>query len=142
MIDSTIKARAIQLRKGGSSYSEILKVIPVAKSTLTEWFVDVGLSKRQKQKLTEKKKAGQRLGAAARRSKRIQVQSQIISVARKEIGVLSERELLLVGACLYWAEGSKEKSYQPGSPLKFSNSDWRMVKIFQEFLRRILKLKD
>ncbi|MDD3728951.1 MAG: hypothetical protein PHH50_01355 [Candidatus Pacebacteria bacterium] len=48
------KEKAIKLRKKGLSYNDILKEIPVAKSTLSLWLRDVGLSKRQRQKLTEK----------------------------------------------------------------------------------------
>ena len=36
---------------------------------------------------------------------------------------------------LYWAEGLKEKDYQPGSPMKFSNSDPDMIKVFLEWLK-------
>ncbi|MFA6006197.1 MAG: hypothetical protein WC764_00475 [Candidatus Paceibacterota bacterium] len=140
MIDSTIHERAVALRRQGKSYSEIRKVIPVAKSTLTEWFVDVGLSKRQKQIFTEKRRAGQRRGAAARKAKRVRIQTEIIELARTEIGKLSDRDLLIIGTCLYWAEGSKEKEYSAGSGLKFSNSDWRMVKVFILFLKFILRL--
>jgi hypothetical protein len=46
------KERAIMLRKKGLSYREILVEIPVAKSTLTEWFKTVGLTVAQKQRLT------------------------------------------------------------------------------------------
>lgn len=141
MIDSTIKNRAIELRKQAKSYSEILKEIPVAKSTLSEWFVNVGLSKRQKQMLTERRKAAQARGWAARRSKRLRIQSEIINSAKKEIGSISNRELLLIGTSLYWAEGSKEKEYRPGSRLQFSNSDWMMVKAFMVFLIKILGVK-
>lgn len=38
---------AIELRKRGLSYSEILMQVPVAKSTLSIWLHSVGLSKTQ-----------------------------------------------------------------------------------------------
>jgi orotate phosphoribosyltransferase-like protein len=50
-----IKNKAIQLRKEGNSYSEILREISVARSTLSLWLRSVNLSKRQKQNLTLKK---------------------------------------------------------------------------------------
>jgi len=46
--------KAIELRKKGLSYSEILKCVPVAKSTLSLWLRSVGLSKKQRQRLTDK----------------------------------------------------------------------------------------
>jgi transposase len=52
------KETAIELRKQGYSYSEILKRVPVAKSTLSLWLRSVGLAERQKQRLSEKKESG------------------------------------------------------------------------------------
>ena len=49
------KNKAIELRKQGLSYKEILEQISVAKSSLSLWLRNVGLSKKQKQRLTEKK---------------------------------------------------------------------------------------
>ncbi len=46
---------AIALRKKGLSYREILKRVFVAKSTLSLWLGDVGLSKKQKQRITQKR---------------------------------------------------------------------------------------
>jgi transposase len=51
----SLKRIAIQLRREGYSYSEILKKVPVAKSTLSLWLRSVNLTNSQKQKLTLKK---------------------------------------------------------------------------------------
>jgi len=56
--------RAIGFRKKGLTYNEILKRVPVAKSTLSLWLREVGLAKRQRQRLTEKRKAAQLRGTA------------------------------------------------------------------------------
>jgi len=57
----TQKELAISLRQGGRSYSEILQKVSVAKSTLSLWLREVGLSKKQHQRLTQKRlKAAQR----------------------------------------------------------------------------------
>ena len=40
------KKKAIELRKQGLSYSEIRKIVTVAKSTLSLWLRSVGLAKR------------------------------------------------------------------------------------------------
>lgn len=55
VLDFSIKEKAVSLRKQGKTYAEILKEIPVAKSTLSEWFRDVKLSKPQVQRLTLRK---------------------------------------------------------------------------------------
>jgi hypothetical protein len=44
----TEKEKAIKLRKSGATYSEVLREVPVSKSTLSLWLRDVGLSKTQK----------------------------------------------------------------------------------------------
>lgn len=131
------KEKAIKLRKRGFSYSEILKEIPVAKSTLSLWLRSVGLAKKQKQRLTEKKILGQQRGARAKREQRIQLAEEIKKRARREIGRLSDRELWLIGITLYWAEGSKQKENNPSQVVKFSNSDPRAIRIFIKWLRKI-----
>ena len=134
MHDSSTKERATSLRRAGKSYSEILKEVRVAKSTLSEWLKDVGLSKSQKQLFTEKRRLGALRGAYRRREIRLNTQANIIGIAQKEIGRMSDYQLKIIGTCLYWAEGAKEKEYNAGSGVKFSNSDWKMVRVFQKFL--------
>src|SRR5574343_181567 len=100
LVNISKKEKAINLRKEGKTYSEILKEIPVAKSTLSEWFRDVSLSKKQNQKLTQEK----------------------YTKAFGDVKNITKRELWLIGVVLYWAEGSKEKEYRPGSGINFNNS--------------------
>lgn len=131
---NTQREAAIQLRKSGKTYSEILKEIPVAKSTLSLWLRSVNLSKKQIQVFSEKKRIGQLNGAFARKQGRIGRQKVIFEKSSKEVGKLSKRELWFVGTALYWAEGSKEKEYHPGSGLHFSNSDPAMIRLFIKWL--------
>ncbi len=128
------KKRAIKYRKAGLSYSEILTRVPVAKSTLSLWLKEVGLSRSQKQRLTEKKRLAQLKGALARKTERIRFQKEIYNVCMAQVGKISKRELWLIGTALYWAEGSKEKEYKPGSPAQFSNSDPVMIQLFIKWL--------
>lgn len=129
------KEKAIALRRLGKTYSEILAEVPVAKSTLAIWLGSVGLTVPQKQYISELRRAAQRRGAAARRSMRKDLQNRIYTASRMEVGRLSTRELWLIGIALYWAEGSKEKEYSPGSGVKFSNSDPAMIRLFLRWLR-------
>jgi hypothetical protein len=132
-----LKEKAIALRREGFSYSEILKEVPVAKSTLSEWLHSVGLSKYQKQRLTEKKLAAIKIGAAAKHQQRLDKTRIIIETAKSQIGSLNERELWLMGVMLYWAEGSKEKDYHPGSGIQFTNMDPLMICFFIVWLKKI-----
>lgn len=139
MIPKTIeKEKAIILRKRGYTYSEILEKIPVAKSTLSRWLINVDLGKKQKQRVTEKRLLAQRKGALAKREQRIRLTEEIKNKAIKDIGKLSKRELWLIGIALYWAEGHKER-IRSGS-VKFSNSDPEMVKVFLKWLQEICEI--
>ena len=134
------REKAILLRKKGFSYSEVLKQIPVAKSTLSLWLRSVGLSKRQKQRLTEKRLASALRGSLKKKEDRILRTKIIKDAAEKEIGKLTKREKWLLGIALYWAEGSKEKEWKPGSGVKLINSDSYMIKFFINWLLKICKI--
>jgi hypothetical protein len=141
MILKTIeKIKAIELRKSGKTYSEILKVVPVAKSTLSLWLREVGLSKVQKQTITKKRLDSALRGAMIRKKQRIDTSTSIFSKSEKEIGKISDRELWLIGTTLYWAEGAKEKEYKPGSSMDFTNSDPKMVRLFILWIEKIFKI--
>ncbi len=133
------KEKAIKLRRQGKSYSEILKKIPVAKSTLSLWLREVGLSKKQKQRLTEKKRAAAIRGAMAKKQQRLIITQKIKNKARSEIKNISKRELWLIGIALYWAEGYKEKNGR-SSLVVLGNSDANMIKIFLKWLQDICKV--
>ncbi len=133
------KAKAIQMRKNSKTYSEILAVVPVAKSTLSLWLRDTQLSKPQAQRLTAKKRAAQLRGGEARRQQRIATTRLIFDKAIKEVGTLSKRELFLIGVALYWGEGSKERK-RPGTSIVFGNTDVNMIRVFRRFLIESLKV--
>lgn len=128
------KEKAVKMRKEGHTYSEILKQVFVAKSTLSEWFREVRLSKPQQQKLTKKKLEAGLRGGEARRKQRILLVEKINKETLNDIKHISKRELWLIGIVLYWAEGGKEKDSRHGSGINFNNSDPRMIKLFVQWL--------
>ena len=139
MIEKTKeKKEAIKLRKKGLSYREILEKVPVAKSTLSLWLRSVGLSKRQKQRLTKKKLAAALRGAMRRKTQRIDITKEIKEKARQEIGKISNRELWLIGTALYWAEGAKEKEH--GHLVVLGNSDPYLANLFIKWLIKLCKI--
>src|SRR3989344_966741 len=116
------KEKAILLRKEGFSYTEILEQVPVAKSSLSLWLQSVGLSKKQKQRLTEKKWEALQRGLEAIRVNKVRRHSAIKKEARREVKEYIKDPFWVLGTALYWAEGSKVKSW--GSPrIAFSNMD-------------------
>lgn len=129
------KEKAILLRKQGLSYKEILEKVFVAKSSLSLWLREVGLSKKQKQRLSQKKLESALRGAKARKDERIERTKTIKNLARSQIGDISDRELWLLGIMLYWAEGSKEKEYRVGQKVDLTNMDPWVLKIFRKWLK-------
>ena len=142
MTKANLKNKAIQLRKNGKSYSEILKNIPVAKSTLSLWLRSVSLTKRQKQKLTFKKLQACWRGGQVKKEDRIKRKIKIIERAKNDIDEISRRDLMLLGTMLYWAEGSKEKEYYPGIGVVFGNSDVKMIKLYLKWLKDCLMVSN
>ncbi|MDK2948976.1 MAG: hypothetical protein PWQ56_141 [Patescibacteria group bacterium] len=134
------KQKAIILRKRGLSYSEILREVPVAKSTLSLWLRDVGLAKKQQQRITNKRILSARKGAEKRRNQRIEITKEIKNSSRKDIKEINEKDLWLIGISLHWAEGAKEKNGN-SSGIIFSNSDLRMILIFIKWIESVFKIK-
>jgi hypothetical protein len=67
--------------------------------------------------------------------------------AQKTINKITSRELLLIGAALYWAEGYKRPVVVNGREktshlISFSNSDPVMIRLFMELLRKTLQIPD
>jgi len=132
------KAEAIELRKKGLSYSEILDEIHVSGSSLSLWLHNVNLKNEHKLRLIEKGDAARRLGSATLKRMRIMRTKEIVERSRLEIGNLSKNDLMLIGVSLHWAEGSKQKENDPSKEVVFSNSDPRMIKIYLKWLNECL----
>ncbi len=130
-----IKAR--EMRKKGMSLGAISKSLAVSKSSVSLWCRDIILTCEQVNFLTEKVTraglTGRMKGAEMNRKKKRDNIDQIRRLAEKEIGKISQRDLLMIGTALYWGEGCKN-----GSRLIFVNSDPEMIKIMYRFFREIL----
>ncbi|HZQ29973.1 MAG TPA: hypothetical protein VFA93_02765 [Patescibacteria group bacterium] len=139
-----LRKRAINLRRKGLSYSEILQKIPVAKSTLSLWLRSIGLSKKQEQKLTEKKLLAIQKGGQSRKNWRLAttrvIKKQAYLEIKKRVKRIDTRDLWLIGIMLYWAEGAKDKEYSPGQSVIFSNSDPLMIKVFLKWIDICLQI--
>lgn len=125
---------AIQLRKEGKTYNEILERIPVAKSTLSLWLRSIGMATPQQQRITKKRIEAQRRGALSRRTARVNEVERLLHEGEKEVKNITTRELWLIGTALYWAEGSKQNMSSVSTQVQFGNSDVRMIKVFLMWL--------
>ena len=135
-----LRLKAMEYRKKGMSYSEILEIVPVAKSTLSLWLKNEKLTSEQRKGLTRKRLLAAKKGAQARKKLRLYQTKVIKNSAINQVSKITEKELLLIGSALYWAEGSKEKSYRPSQNVVFSNSDSSMIKIIILWLTKSLKI--
>src|SRR3990167_10680702 len=95
---------AIELRKGGYSYSEIKKFCPVPKATLSYWFKDIKLSEPQLARLQKKRNEAIQQGAQVRSKRVSDAIEKIEKSSAKHIKDISKRELWLMGIMLYWRE--------------------------------------
>lgn len=136
--------RAIDLRKQGKTLGEILKEIPVSKSSLSYWLRDINLTNEQLARIRYKndKIKEKFIKFNELRRKESEENKKTISCnATKEINSLSvsERELKLIGIALYWAEGYKGSVWKT---VGFTNSDPEMVKLIMRWFRVICKVPD
>jgi hypothetical protein len=114
--------KAVELRSKGYSFSEILREVPVAKSSLSLWLRKVHIKKSQKYRLNLKQITFRKLGAKAKRKQRIEKTKEIVRSAILDINPITDRELFLMGVVLYWAEGAKQRN-AVSQVVEFSNSD-------------------
>ncbi len=124
------KARAIRLRRVGKSYNEIVKVLGIPKSTLASWL----------KLYARERSAGTR--ALVARNKRQTVlahaRAQVVQeAASKDIRLLSFEDLRLVGAALYWAEGTKRPPAHGGRCVQFSNAEPAVITLMMRFFKEI-----
>lgn len=131
------KEQAIRMRKEGKTYREILAEIPIAKSTLSDWLKSVQLAQPQIQRITKLRLASARRGAQARKNKRLSEIGALNTQGKLEVGVLTQRELWLIGTALHWAEGSKQCQSTPSAGVIFTNSDPNMFVVFLAWLKEI-----
>ena len=145
------KNLALKYRLQGKSYTEISNLLDVSKSTLSQWFKNLQLSEKATTRLKSlvhegslkglMKKNRQQTAVAFKRAKVIK------SSASKSIGNLSKKELLILGASLYWGEGYKRAIIKDGKartyhPVSLSNSDPKLIVIFLKFLREICLVEE
>lgn len=128
---------ALRLRRQGLTYEAILRQSRVAKSTLWRWLKAEGLVETQPQRLTELKRIAQRKGAAVVKAARIARTQALLEASSQEIGVLSRRDLWLLGLALYWAEGAKQKPGNVSASVIFTNSDPLAIKLFMRWAQEI-----
>ena len=129
-------ARARELREQGLDYEEIAGALGVSKSSVSLWVRDMPRPDRLSYEECRKRSAeGSRLYWEAERPAREAQREAVRAGAADQIGVLSEREVLIAGAIAYWCEGTKSKPHRRQECVVFINSDPGLIKFFLRFLR-------
>lgn len=131
MAKREIHAKAIELRKQGMSYTQIKGEVGVSKSTLSIWLKEYPLSVQHLEQLKEKAQVRVERCRETKARKRLLRENEILAQARKDIGSLTDRELLLCGLFLYWGEGSKTQL----TTVSLSNTDPAAILCFKRWLR-------
>ena len=133
------KEQAIALRKGGLSYKDILSKIPVAKSTLSAWLIDLPLTSLEKRVLKHRRNKnitrGRIRAASALRERRLLREQIIFQEAKREFAKFAGDSLFQVGLALYWAEGAKRSRQW-----YFTNSDDDMIVLMVNWVKRFFHL--
>lgn len=133
------KLKAQGLRRQGLSYGEIRQKIDASKGTLSGWCKDIPLTEKQKLRLLRNKIFGQRKGSLiAAENKRTERMQKIINAriaAKKDIGIINERDNFIAGIALYAGEGNKgDRS------VGFTNSDPLLIKFMMQWFIKFTKI--
>lgn len=131
----SLKEKAISYRKSGYSYNMISQKTGVSKSTLSNWLCKIPFSPNKK--LIERIGLAKLKSASFKHDQKMKEISEMESLAKKEIGKISERDLWFMGIGLYLGEGAKAFEN-----LGFSNSDPEVIKIIVNWFKRNCGLKN
>ena len=131
-----MKEKAQILRARGLSYREILKVIPVAKSTISLWCRAVDLTIKQRKRLVDKSRTRGLVGIKAIQTmfwkRRCEAFLEGVNLGKR---LASKDPELVAGLMLYWAEGTKN------STAAVTNSDPRIISYMAKWFTRYFNVK-
>lgn len=123
-----IKQKAIRLRREGYSYNYIIKHVPVAKSTLSEWLHDIPFTPNEH---TVKMIGNARIASGNYRHRiRIESLEEAKIQAIKDVGTISTRDIMMLGLAIYIGEGTKT-----GNVTRIVNSDPKIIRFAIKWLK-------
>lgn len=124
------RIKAITLRRQGMSYSQIKEKLGISKSTLSGWLSDMPLSNDRLYELQKNEQVIEKI-RFAKQLKREKRQAGVLAKVTADVGVLTEREILIAGLFLYWAEGGKRTPCR----ITLSNTDPSMIRFYLEWIK-------
>jgi transposase len=131
-----LRARAIEMRGSGASVDDIAAELGVAKSTAFLWVRHLPMDRDRERAHERRDRAKARAKAqwAAFRQRRDARRAAAHAAAAAAVGPLTDRDLLILGAAIYWCEGAKAKPWNPDERVQLINSDPFLVELFLRFL--------
>lgn len=120
-------SKIIELRSTGHSIPEISRILNLPKTTVFRYAKDVEIRKQFLAILLAKR------GGSTRR--RLEAEQKYYEEGKKFIGILSERDKILLASALYWGEGNKKD-------LIITNTNPHIIKIFLAACREIFKINE
>jgi hypothetical protein len=137
------KNQAFKLRKKGKSYSQISKTLNINKSTISGWFKNIIWSQNIKKQLIEKSRETSKKRLIHLNNLTKQKWSAYYKKSEKEAVTEFKRikkdKLFIAGMSLYWGEG--DKTFKNGI-VRISNTDDKLLKIFNDFLKKVCKINE
>lgn len=112
-----LRDQARELRRQGRTYNEIQAELGCSKSSISLWVRD--LPHPEPKCTPEEQRARMNAGLARLRADQDRERRATKQEAAAAIGELSDREVLIAGVALYWAEGSKDKPYRRTEVLQY-----------------------
>jgi AraC-like DNA-binding protein len=129
------KEKAIKLRKKGYSYNMISEKLGISKSTLSCWFKEMPFTPNKQ--VIERIKRGPFKSGQIRHNQRVKDIAKIKGFAREELGMITGRDLWMVGLGLYIGEGSK--AYEASQII---NSDPEIIKLAIRWFNEVCKISN
>ncbi len=128
------KAKAIELRLAGNSYSQIKSRLGVSKSTLSNWLKNYPLKEERLRELRDFSEVRIEKYIKTCRDRKQRIMDGIYNEELNKISPMLERNLFIAGLFLYWGEGSKTKD----SEIRLSNTNPKIIRFFARWLRMCL----
>lgn len=131
-----LRAAAVELRAEGRSVNDIARQLGAAKSTAYQRVRHLPLA--EEGAGAERRRAHAALMTEARWSAHRKARDAARTAEQVRaaglVGSLADRDLLLLGAAVYWCEGTKSKPWRRNDRLQLVNSDPGLLALFLRFL--------
>lgn len=75
-------------------------------------------------------------------AQQVKFQKKAPSFIKRKLNTPILKEIAIVGTMLYWGEGYKGNEKIPAHGVDFANSDYKMIVLFLEFLRKVFILDE